>query len=72
MTATIKPKSGFDWSRVKWGAPNERRTTKCSYCGAKFPDDDDSDFVSLIMWSERGWCVEFCDDCQATWWGVSK
>jgi hypothetical protein len=71
MSATIKPKPGFDWRRVKWGAPNERRTTTCSYCGAKFPEDDDSDFVPLIMRGERGY-AEFCDNCQATWWGVSK
>ena len=73
---TIKAKPGFDWSRVQWGGPNDQRTEKCSYCGKKFPTEDEDemeiDFVPLIIWKVDGSCAEFCDDCQATWFGVSK
>jgi hypothetical protein len=68
---TLAPAPGFDWHKVKWGAPNARRTTRCSYCGTPFPDEEDDDFVPLIMWNSAGWCAEFCEDCQRQWWGLS-
>lgn len=64
--ATIKPVPGFDWRKVRWGAPNARRTTRCSYCGAPLNDDDD---VPLMLWNAEGWCAEFCEACQCRWWG---
>ena len=27
------------------------------------------DFVPLILWRQDGAAAEFCDACQATWWG---
>lgn len=73
MTAMLKPHPDFDWSRVNWGAPNQSRTDRCSYCDKPFPDPyDDSDFVPLILWDAKGWCAEFCDDCQSEWWGLQS
>jgi hypothetical protein len=66
----LQPRPGFDWNKINWGAPDERRTDRCSYCGDSFPDDFDSDFIPLIMWNRQGWCAEFCDHCQAAWWGI--
>jgi hypothetical protein len=69
---TLAPLPCFDWALVKWGAPNARRTTRCSYCGAQFPDgEDDAEFVPLILWNPEGWCAEFCDACQRRWWGLT-
>jgi hypothetical protein len=70
---TLKPRPGFDWTRVNWGGPNQIRTDRCSYCDKLFPDpygDGDSDFVPLILWNGEGWAAEFCDDCQRKWWGL--
>jgi hypothetical protein len=67
MTA-LAPKLGFDWLKVNWGAPDEERTDRCSYCGDAFPDDDD--FVPLILWNKDGRTAEFCDHCQAAWFGL--
>jgi hypothetical protein len=61
------PLPGFDWTRVQWGAPDARRTEICSYCGDELAEDS----VPLIIWNKDGWCAEFCDHCQATWWGCS-
>lgn len=67
----LTPKAGFDWSRVKWGGAEERRTQCCSYCAKPFPDeDDDGDFVPLILWKKDGSAAEFCDDCQTEWFGI--
>jgi hypothetical protein len=56
---------------INWGGPDEPRTDCCSYCGDKLPDEDeDAEFVPLILWNEDGWAAEFCDHCQAAWFGV--
>jgi hypothetical protein len=65
--ARLEPLPGFDWARVKWGAPDARRTEHCSYCGAALDDDS----VPLILWSATGWCAEFCDGCKETHWGFT-
>jgi hypothetical protein len=71
MTTTLKPQAGFNWALVNWGAPDQRRTDRCSYCEAVFPDDDDDPgFVPLILWNREGWTAEFCDTCQRKWWGL--
>jgi len=68
---TLKPKPGFDWSLVNWGAPDQRRTDRCSYCAALFPDEDEEpDFVPLILWTSQGWAAEFCTACQIKYWGL--
>lgn len=61
----IRPAPGFDWARVSWGGPDQPRTETCSYCDAPIGDDE----VPLILWSEKGWCAEFCDACKKLWWG---
>jgi hypothetical protein len=68
--ATIQPRPGFDPLRINWGGPDEPRTDRCSYCGDLFPEDDEADFIPLIMWNHAGWCAEFCDHCQAAWFGI--
>ncbi len=29
-------------------------------------------FIPLILWNADGWAAEFCDHCQATWFGLQK
>lgn len=64
------PKPGFNWSKVYWRGPNETRGRQCSYCGNLFPDEDDSDFVPLMLWTKTGHLAEFCDACQRECFGV--
>lgn len=67
----LRPRPGFNPLMINWGGPDEPPTDCCSYCGDKFPTvEEDPEFVALIMWNAEGWCAEFCDHCQATWWGV--
>lgn len=63
----LAPRPGFEWCAVNWGGPDEPRTEVCSYCDA--PLDEES--VPLILWNREGWCAEFCDQCQETWWGIA-
>jgi hypothetical protein len=67
MPMLLSPRPGFDWLRVTWGAPDQTRTEKCSYCDQAL---DHETSVPLILWNKEGWCAEFCDDCQARWWGL--
>ena len=62
----LEPKPGFDWDRVTWGRPDSPRSALCSYCSAVIPED----CVPLIMWKADGHAAQFCDDCQAKWWGM--
>jgi hypothetical protein len=66
----LRPRPGFDWLMVNWGGPDEPRTDRCSYCDDPFPDRDESDFVPLILSRTDGWVAEFCDHCQAAWFGI--
>lgn len=78
----LRPRPGFDWLLVNWGGPpaprdasrggpkGEPRTDRCSYCGDLFPARDEGEFVPLVLFRPDGWCAEFCDHCQAAWWGV--
>lgn len=66
MTFPIAPLPGFNWMAVSWGAPNQVRTDKCSYCDTPLDDDE----VPLILLRDGGWCAEFCRKCQQQWWGV--
>ena len=65
---SIAPRPGFNWAQVNWGGPDEPRTEHCSYCGDVIHEES----VPLILWNAEGWCAEFCDHCQATWWGVES
>lgn len=61
----LQPLPGFDWSKVKWGGPDEPLRETCSYCEA--PIDEEA--VPLILWKEDGSGAVFCDDCGQKWWG---
>lgn len=69
--AGLAPRPGFDWSRVKWLAPDEpliaagEDSEKCSYCGDAIPEDS----VPLRACTTAGWAALFCDACMVTWWG---
>lgn len=63
---TMTPAPGFDPLLVSWGAPDQPRTTTCSYCSEPLPEDG----VPLILWNSTGWCAEFCESCQQKWWGM--
>jgi hypothetical protein len=62
----LKPGDSFNWTAVGWGAPDQRRTDKCSYCDKPLREDE----IPLIMWNDDGWCAEFCEACQRTHWGM--
>jgi hypothetical protein len=64
--ATIAPKPGFDWTRVRWDDADAPVKDDCSYCGAAIADDA----APLRMWNERGDGCVFCDDCAERWWGL--
>ena len=67
MTMTLKPKDGFDWSKVNWSAPDAPVSSVCSYCAAEI----DEKTVPLRMWGNRGEAAQFCDNCQHQWWGMN-
>lgn len=68
----ITPKEGFDWSRVNWGGPEQRRTRCCSYCAKPFPGREEDPYALLALYAKDGSCAEFCDDCQREWFGVES
>jgi hypothetical protein len=51
---------------VNWGRPDSPPSALCSYCSAVIPEDS----VPLIMWQADGHAAQFCDECQAKWWGM--
>jgi hypothetical protein len=67
MPASIRPKPGFNWLRVAWGAPDEIVSKHCSYCDKKLEEDG----IPLMLWNDAGWCAQFCETCQTEWWGFS-
>jgi len=64
----LRPRAGFDWNRVAWGAADAPRSALCSYCSAGIGEDD----VPLMLWKEDGSCAQFCDACMGKWWGFSR
>lgn len=64
--AGLSPKRGFNWDRVTWGRPDSPRSVLCSYCSTAIGDDD----VPLVMWTSENYAAQFCEACQATWWGM--
>jgi hypothetical protein len=59
LTKTLRFKSGFDHRKLTWSRPDSRIVPFCSNCFRHIPDDD----VPLMMWDDKGACVQFCDDC---------
>jgi hypothetical protein len=68
MSATLRPRLGFLWCNVKWGAPDDRVSESCSYCGEPIADDE----VPLRLWNKAGWACQFCRACMKTWWGMES
>ena len=67
----IAVRPGFNAMLINWGAPDQVRTDRCSYCGDIFPTEEEDDgFIPLIMWNAEGWTAEFCEHCQVTWFGL--
>ncbi len=64
----VSPKAGFNWAKVTWGRPDSPRSALCSYCSAVIPDDS----VPLIMWDTQSYAIQFCEACQAEWWGMQS
>jgi hypothetical protein len=62
----LSPGTNLNWTAVSWGAPDQRRTDSCSYCGKPLSEDE----IPLILWNDDGWCAEFCEACQRTHWGM--
>lgn len=63
-TGGLLPAPGFDWSKVKWGAPLEAVSELCSYCGEKLNDHP------LRLFTGDGWAAAFCAHCQTEWFGL--
>jgi hypothetical protein len=68
MTHALQPRPGFDWGRVTWGRPDSPVSALCSYCSAGIGADD----MPLRLWREDGSAAQFCDECQARWWGFRR
>lgn len=70
---TLAPRPGCNPLMVNWGGPDEPRTLACSYCGDALPtEDEDPQFVPLILFRSDGWVAEFCDHCQARWFALQS
>lgn len=62
----LTPRLGFDWEKVDWLAPEVLISDVCSYCATPLYIDD-----RPLRWRrDDGWRAAFCDECQATWFGV--
>jgi hypothetical protein len=68
MIPGLKPKPGFDWTRVRCTGPLAPVDDTCSYCGAAIPEDD----VPLRLWNDNSWAAVFCVACMETWWGMQS
>lgn len=64
----LTPKAGFDWSKVRWGAPDAPVSGRCSYCQTKIGDDE----PPLRLFSDKGDGAVFCRACQKEWWGLEE
>jgi len=62
----LRPKPGFDPTRVNWGGPDEPQSNECSYCDAPIAEDA----CPLRMWREDGSAAVFCDGCAERWLGM--
>ncbi|MBN1441681.1 MAG: hypothetical protein JXA90_03180 [Planctomycetes bacterium] len=64
----LQPLPGFDWTKVKWGAPTAAVTEVCSYCGERLSEEG----VPLRCWNQAGWACAFCETCMQKWWGLES
>jgi hypothetical protein len=65
-TDKLAPKPGFDWRKVTWGRPDSVVSALCSYCSAVIGDDE----MPLRVWTPSGHAAQFCETCQAKWFGL--
>jgi len=59
---TLKPKPGFDWSRVAW---SPTQSALCSYCFTSIGERE----VPLILFNDKH-AAQFCTACMSKWWGL--
>jgi hypothetical protein len=52
-------KTDFDYRKLTWSRPDSSIAPFCSVCCKHIPDDD----VPLMIWDDKGSCVQFCDEC---------
>ena len=64
--ATLSAKPDFDWDRVTWGRPDSIVSPLCSYCSASIREDE----MPLRAWTPSGHAAQFCEKCQAKWFGM--
>jgi len=54
-------RKGFDPRRLTWGRPDSVPTAICSYCSGGLPE------IPLMMWDDKGACIQLCDECVERW-----
>jgi hypothetical protein len=52
-------KTDFNYRKLTWSRPDSSIAPFCSVCFKHIPDDD----VPLMIWDDKGACVQFCDEC---------
>jgi hypothetical protein len=63
----LKPRPGFDWSRVRWDKADDFVSMRCSYCD--YVIDEEVDPIPLRMWDDHSNSAVFCEGCMQKWWG---
>jgi len=53
----LRFKRDFDIGRLSWGRPDSPVRALCSLCHGKL------DEIPLMMWDEKGYCIQLCEDC---------
>lgn len=64
---TLRLKPGIV-EKLTWSRPDSSIVPFCSNCFRHIPDDS----VPLMMWNDKGACVQFCDECVEKCIEVSK
>lgn len=63
--ATLHPRPGFDWTKVRWRL---RREETCAYCGEALSEEE----VPLALYRDNGLGAEFCTGCARAWFGMES
>jgi hypothetical protein len=66
--ASLEPKAGFDWAKVRWTGPLAPVDETCSYCGEPIAEES----CPLRLWTPRSFAAVFCEECMWTWWGIAR
>jgi hypothetical protein len=63
MQGTLKMrfqfKPDFDYRKITWSRPDSRIVPFCSVCFKHIPADD----TPLMMWDDKGACIQLCYYC---------